>query len=95
MTCKDIRAVPEWFPRLAFRIHYYDQGVYQVMDGDVVAFVAKLAPFREAWLSDTARPVRKLCTADGGWYVLWTESPDTSGPVMISLIPGACWRYII
>lgn len=95
MTCKDIRAVPEWLPRLAFHVHYYDQGVYQVMDGDMVAFTANLAPFSEAWLSDTASPVRKLCTAGGSWHVLWTEAPDISKPVMISQIPEVYWRYII
>lgn len=93
MTLKDIRALPEWLPRLAFHVHC-EQDVYQVMDGDAVAFTAKWAPFGEAWLSDTARPVRKLCTA-GGWYVLWIEFPDTSGPVMISPVPGVYWRYII
>lgn len=66
-----------------------------MMDGDTVAFTAKWVPFCEAWLSDTARPVRKLCTAGGGWYVLWTEAPDISEPVMISPIPGVYHRYII
>ena len=94
MTLKDIRAVPEWLPRLAFHVHC-DKAVCQVLDGDTVAFTAEWAPFCEAWLSDTARPVRKLCTAGGGWYVLWTEAPDISGPVMISQIPEVYWRYII
>lgn len=94
MTCKDIRALPEWLPRLAFHISS-DQGVCQVMDGPAVAFTAKRAPFCEAWLSDTARPVRKLCDALGTWYVLWTEAPDISEPVMISQIPDVYWRYII
>ena len=65
------------------------------MDGEAVAFTAKWAPFGEVWLSDTAHPVRKLCTAGGSWYVLWTEAPDISGPVMISQIPDVYWRYII
>lgn len=94
MTCTDIRALPEWLPRLAFHISC-DQKVCRVMDGDAVAFTAKWAPFCEAWLSDTAHPVRKLCDALGTWYVLWTESPDISGPVMISKIPDVYWRYII
>lgn len=86
--------MPEWLPRLAFHIRY-DQEFCRVMDGDAVAFTAKWASFTEAWLSDTARPVRKLCTAEGPWYVLWTEAPDISEPVMISQIPDVYWRYII
>ena len=65
------------------------------MDGDSVAFTAKWKSLCEAWLSDTAHPVRKLCTAGGSWYVLWTEAPDISKPVMISQIPEVYWRYII
>lgn len=94
MTCKDIRALPEWLPRLAFHIRC-DQEVCRVMDGDAVAFIANWVPFREAWLSETAHPVRKLCDTNGLWYVLWTEAPDISEPVMISQIPGVYWRYII
>lgn len=94
MTLKDIRALPEWLPSLAFHI-CYDQGLCRGMDGDAIVFIAKSASFSDAWLSDTARPVRKLCTAGGVWYVLWTDAPDISGPVMISQIPGVYWRYII
>lgn len=65
------------------------------MDGDTVTSVAKWAPFCEAWRSDAAHPVRKLCTAVGTWHVLWTEAPDVSQPVMISQIPDVYWRYII
>ena len=86
--------MPEWLPRLAFHIGY-DQEFCRVMDGDSVAFTAKWASFTEAWLSDTAHPVRKLCDAFGHWYVLWTEAPDISEPVMISHIPDVYWRYII
>ena len=49
----------------------------------------------DIWLSDTSHAVRKLCTAGGSWYVLWTEAPDISEPVMISQIPDVYWRYII
>ena len=66
-----------------------------MMDGDSVAFTAKWASFTEAWISDTARPVRKFCTAGRPWYVLWTKAPDISEPVMISQIPDVYWRYII
>lgn len=65
------------------------------MDGEAVAFTAEWAPFGEAWLSHTAHPVRKLRTASGSWYVLWTESPDIAEPVKISQIPDVYWRYII
>ena len=71
------------------------QVMCQVMDGEAVAFTAKRVPFFEAWISDTARPVRKLCDAVGHWYVLWTEAPDISEPVMISQIPVVYCRYII
>ena len=86
--------MPEWLPRLSFRVHP-DKDVYQLIDGDAVAFTAEWAPFCEAWLSDTSHPVRKLCTAGGVWYVLWTDAPDISEPVKISPIPSVYWRYII
>lgn len=94
MTCADIRAIPEWLPRLAFHVHA-DRALYQVMDGDAVAFTAEWAPFCEAWLSETAQPVRKLRTASGSWYVLWIEAPDAAEPVKLSQIPDVYWRYII
>lgn len=96
MTCTDIRIVPQWLPRLAFRFELLpDRMMSRILDGDKIAFEAAFAPWSDIYDFPSAKPLRKLCTASGVWCVLWITRPDHEKPVYISPVPDIYYRHII
>ena len=67
----------------------------RILDGDRAVFKAAVMSWDDTRDFPSARPLRKLFTADGVGYVLWVSRSDLEKPVMISRIPEAYWRFII